>query len=72
MKQLYINDDYQLLSESISKEKITKTEDSLQVLDEFNLTKSNQIELKNYSERLALAKKMYAIHLSIHNKFNNE
>ncbi|MGB6178203.1 MAG: hypothetical protein WBF61_02800, partial [Carnobacterium sp.] len=72
VKQLYKNDDYQLLSESISKVKITKAEDSLQVLNEFNLTKSNKIELKNYSQRLDSAKKMYAIQLSIHNKFTNE
>lgn len=77
MKQRHINDDYQLLSESVSKEKTTKTKDSLQVLNELNLTKSNKIELKNYSQRLALAKKctlfisLYIINL-ITNKLQNK
>ncbi|MEG0267565.1 MAG: hypothetical protein RR439_07180 [Carnobacterium sp.] len=57
VKQRHINDDYQLFSESVSKEKTTKTKDSLQVLNELNLTKSNKIELKKLFTKTSSSKK---------------
>ncbi|SEK89341.1 L,D-peptidoglycan transpeptidase YkuD, ErfK/YbiS/YcfS/YnhG family [Carnobacterium iners] len=71
-KLLYLNEKEDLLSESITKEKIKGAETSLKIVSALQLSETQQKSVDKQSIKIATAKQLFSIQSSIHKKFKNE
>ncbi|WP_414839822.1 hypothetical protein [Carnobacterium sp. TMP28] len=69
---LYLDENNDLLSESITKEKLKEAETSLEIAFTLKLSNAQQKNLDTQSIKIATAKQQFFIQSSIHNKFKDE
>ncbi|WP_051912527.1 L,D-transpeptidase family protein [Carnobacterium funditum] len=69
---LYLTDKTELLSDSITQEKIQEAEHSLKILSALTLNETQQKYLNNLSQQVNDATQMFTIQSSIHKKFKDE
>lgn len=68
---LYLDEQKELLSDSVTREDFKKAEDSFQLLSTLTLNKIQQAELTIFSKEIDEAKQMFAIKTALHKKYKD-